>query len=172
MEEILPPQTEEGAGFELTRLRQLTVFLENRVGRLQMLMRTLEESGIAIAGICIEESADSTLVRMVCLQPDQARDVLRTASFSFGESELLAVELPKRSKHPLTKICVTLLTGEINIHYMYPLLLRPDGPALLLYVEDPTLAAQLLIKKGFTLISENDLRSLRPGPDPSGSNGN
>ena len=56
-------------------------------------------------------------------------------------------------------ICSALLAAEINIHYAYPLLLRPRGsPALALYVEDPTLAAQLLIKKGFTLIGESDLR--------------
>lgn len=171
MEEILPPQTQQGAGFELTRLRQFTIFLDNRVGRLQMLMRTLEESEIGIAAIAIEESADSALVRLICIQPDQGREVLRAENFSFGESELLAVELPSRSKQPLTAICSTLLAAEINIHYIYPLLMRPGGPAVLLYVEDPTLAAQLLIKKGFTLISEGDLRNLGREPGQNGQNG-
>src|SRR5438270_3822872 len=62
MEELLPPQTQHGAGFELTRVRQFTVFLENRVGRLQMLMRALEE-GNRVCAISIEESADAALVR-------------------------------------------------------------------------------------------------------------
>ena len=51
-----------------------------------------------------------------------------------------------------------LLAAEINIHYAYPLLLWPRGPALVLYVEDRTLAARLLLKKGFNLIGESDLR--------------
>jgi hypothetical protein len=85
--------------------------------------------------------------------------VLREAGFSFGESELLAVELPRRTHQPLLAICSALLTAEINIHYAYPLLLRPHAqPAIALYVEDPTLAAQILIRKGFTLIAENDLK--------------
>ena len=42
MEEVLPPQTMEGAGFEPARVRQFTVFLENKVGRLQNLVRALE----------------------------------------------------------------------------------------------------------------------------------
>ena len=159
MEEILPPQTMGGAGFELTRVRQFTIFLDNRVGRLGTLFRTLEEEESKIVALAIEESADSALVRLICSAPDHSRDVLRAAGFSFGESELLAVELPRRTKQPLLAICSALLTAEINIHYAYPLLLRPHGqPALALYVEDPTLAAQILIRKGFTLIGESDLQ--------------
>jgi hypothetical protein len=158
MEEVLPPQTENGAGFELTRIRQFTVFLENRVGRLQNLLRSFEESAGRICGLSIEESADSALIRVICSEPDHGRDALQSGGFSFSESELLAVELPRRTKHPLIAICTALLAAEINIHYCYPLLHRPHGPALALYVEDPTLAAQLLIRKGFTLIGESDLR--------------
>lgn len=158
MEEVLPPQTESGAGFELTRIRQFTVFLENRVGRLQGLLRAFEESAGKICALSIEESADSALVRIICSEPELGREALRQSGFSFSESELLVVDLPKRTKQPLMSICSALLAAEINIHYAYPLLQRPHGPALALYVEDPTLAAQLLIRKGFTLIGESDLR--------------
>src|ERR1700761_7260518 len=148
MEEVLPPQTQHGAGFELTRVRQFTVFLENRVGRLTMLMRSLEE-GDRVSALSIEESADAALVRVICADPEGGRDALRQAGFSFSESEVLAVELPSplRSKTPLIAICSALLAAEINIHYVYPLLVRPEGPAVVLYVDDPTLAAQLLIRK-------------------------
>ena len=158
MEEILPPLTQSGAGFELTRVRQFTIFLDNRVGRLGMLVRALEEGEARIMALSIENSADSALVRLICSEPDLSRDLLQKEGFAFGESELLAVELPKRSAQPVVSICSALLAAEINIHYAYPLLVRPKGPALALYVEDPTLAAQLLIKKGFTLIGESDLK--------------
>ena len=158
MEEILPPQTQSGAGFELTRIRQFTVFLENRVGRLQGLLRAFEESAGKICGLSIEESADSALVRIICSEPDLGREALRGGGFSVSESELLAVEMPKRTRQPLMAVCAALLAAEINIHYAYPLLQRPHGPAMALYVEDPTLAAQLLIRKGFTLLGESDLR--------------
>jgi len=157
MEEVLPPQTQHGAGFELTRVRQFTVFLENRVGRLQMLVRALEESAGRIVALSIEESADSALVRLICSHPGLGRDTLHKEGFSFSESEVLAVELPRGTRQPLIAICAALLAAEINIHYSYPLLVRPRGPALALYVDDPTLAAQLLIRKGFTLIGESDL---------------
>jgi len=159
MSETLPPQTEHGAGFEPTRVRQFTIFLENRVGRLMLLVRALEENVGTIVALSIEESADSALVRLICADPEAGRHTLRHEGFSFSESEVLAVELP-RKKHPLETTCSALLAAELNIHYAYPLLVCPNGPALALYVDDPTLAAQLLIRKGFRLLGESDLKKL------------
>jgi hypothetical protein len=158
MEEVLPPQTQEGAGFEPTRVRQFTVFMENRVGRLQSLVRAYEETNARIVALSIQNSADTALVRLICSDPDGAKEVLNKEGFSFTEQDLLVVELPKRAKHPMIMICTALLAAEINIHYAYPLLISPGGPALALYVDDPTLAAQLFIRKGFNLIGESDLR--------------
>src|SRR5437773_727635 len=135
MEEVLPPQTEHGAGFEPTRVRQFTIFLENKVGRLQFLVRALEEAVDKIVALSIEESADSALVRLICSDPDLGRESLRHKGFSFSESELLAVELPRRTRQPILSICAALLAAEINIHYAYPLLSPPRGPALVMYVD-------------------------------------
>jgi hypothetical protein len=158
MEQILPPQTQNGAGFEIPRIRQFTVFLDNRVGRLQALVRAFEDTGIRIVALSIEESGDSALARLVCSDADLSREALTKGAFCFSESELLGVELPKRSGQPLIEICAALLSAEINIHYCHPLLHPPQGPTLILYVDDPTLAAQILIRKGFKLIGETDLK--------------
>jgi hypothetical protein len=158
MEEVLPPLTQEGAGFERTRVPQFTIFLENRVGRLNSLVRLLEQYVGVINALSIEESADSALVRVICSNPDGGRAALKEAGFSFSETDVLAVELPRGSQKPLSSICTALLSAEINIHYVYPMLIRPRGPALALYVDDPTLAAQILIRKGFVLIGESDLK--------------
>ena len=158
MEEVLPPQTMSGAGFEPTRIRQFTIFLENKVGRLQQLVRVFEEQAAKIVALSIEESGDAALVRIICADPELGKEVLSRNGFPFGETDLLAVELPKKTHQPLIAICSALLSAEINIHYAYPLLLRPHGPTLALYVDEPTLAAQIMIRKGFKLIGESDLR--------------
>lgn len=159
MEQVLPPQTQRGAGFEPARVRQFTVFLENRVGRLQTLLNTLESPQHSIRALFLEESGESTLVRLICADSDLARRTLRDAAFPFGELDLIAVQPPKKNPQPLSSICSVLLSAEINIHYLYPFLFGPHGPALALYVDDPVLAGQLLIKKGFTLLAETDLKS-------------
>ncbi len=157
MEQVLPPQTLQGARFEPPVVRQFTVFLENKVGRLGMLLRSLEEGSGRIVALSLEESGDSALVRLICAHSEFGRELLRTAGFTFTESELLAVVLPKRSRQPLMAICSALLAAEINIHYAYPLLLRKRGPAMALFIDDTVLGSQLLIKKSFTLLAESDL---------------
>lgn len=158
-ETVLPPQTQFGAGFEPTRVRQFTVFLENRVGRLQQLVRTFEQNDARIVAISIEESAEATLVRMICSKPDLGIVLLKEHGFAFAESDVLAVRLPPQSTQPLIAICTALLTAEINIHYAYPLLVCPQGPTLALYVDEPTLASQILLRKGFDLVGESDLKT-------------
>jgi hypothetical protein len=160
MEEVLPPETAEASGFEPTQVPQFTIFLENRVGRLQTLMRTLESGSGRVVAISVEESSDCALVRLICSDPDESRLALDAAGFCFSQSEVLAVELPYQTRQPLMTICAALLAAEINIHYAYPLLIRRRAPAIALSTEDPTLAAQLLIKKGFNLIGESDLSKL------------
>src|SRR3954465_15441594 len=108
MEEILPPQTQDGAGFERTRVPQFTIFLENRVGRLNALVRLLEEDVGVINALSIEESADSALVRVISCCPSDARRALKDAGFAFGETDVLAVELPKNHSKPLVAVCAAL----------------------------------------------------------------
>jgi hypothetical protein len=158
MSDLLPPAIESGSGFELTSIRQFTVFMENKVGRLQQLVRAHEQKGGRIVSLVVQNSADTALVRIICADPDLGRQSLAAEKFSFTEQDVLAVELPRQARQPLMSVCSTLLTAEINIHYMYPLLVRPAGPVVVLYVDDPVLASQLLIKKGLRLIGESDLK--------------
>lgn len=157
MQDLLPPDTASGAGFEVTRVRQFTVFLENRVGRLVALLRALEEGEQTLHALAIEESADAALVRVIISDPDAGKPFLKQRGFSLSVTEVLCVELPKMSRSPLQLLCTSLLAAELNLHYTYPMIQGPGGPAIVLYVDDATLAAQLMIKKGFRIISEGDL---------------
>src|ERR1700722_8741404 len=138
MEETVLPQTQEGAGFEPAVVRQFTVFLENRVGRLQSLMRALEGAKARIVALSVEESTDSALVRVICSNSDLGRWTLKESKFSFTESELLAVELPGRTSEPISSLCAALLAAEINIHYAYQFLGVPRGPGQGMYLEEQT----------------------------------
>jgi hypothetical protein len=167
MEETVLPGTESGSGFEPVTVRQFTVFLENRVGRLSLLVRALEEI-TPIVGLAIEEAADAALARVICVSADAGKEVLRSHGFSFGEVQVLIVSLPKRTE-PLMAICTVLLSAEINIHYVYPLLICPNGPALVIYCDDSILASQILMRKGYRIIGESDFKDPR---HEAGGNGN
>lgn len=158
MEELLPPPAGAAGGYERTTLRQFNVFLENRVGRLSLLLHALEDGGQSVNAISIEQSADAALVRVICADPVVGRRCLLDAGFSFSESDIIAVMMPKEMEFPLIAICRALLAAEINIHYAYPMLKCVRGSAIVLYVDDRTLAAQILLRKGFTILGETDLK--------------
>ena len=161
MEEVLPPGTGSGARFEPTRVRQVTVFLDNRVGRLQTLIRTCEQSGGRILSLAIENATDVALVRLICSDVELTCRTLENEGFSFAEQDMLIVQLPK-SAHPLQAICAALLAAEISVQYAYPLMTGKGTPAIVLYVDDLVLASQIMIKKGFTIIGESDLADCLP----------
>src|SRR5579862_6927489 len=99
MEEVVLPSTESGSGFEPMTVRQFTVFLENRVGRLTLLVRALEES-TSVVGLTVEESADAALARVICANADAAREELRSHGFGFGEVDVVIVALPRSNAQP------------------------------------------------------------------------
>lgn len=157
MEGILPPLTEHGSGYEKASVRQFTIFLENRVGKMAFLLSRFEEHELRINAFSVEESTDISLMRMIASDPDAARNCLRTHGFSFSETDVLAVEVPDTSV-PLIHVAQALLAAEINIHYAYPLLRSHAEPAIALYVDDITLAQRILIRKRFRILGESDLR--------------
>jgi hypothetical protein len=157
MEQVLPPDTANGAGFELTRVRQFTVFLENRVGRLMALLRALEEAEQHLYALAIEESADAALVRLIVSNPDRAKPFLKSKGFSLSVTEVLCVDLPRNMRNPLQAVCQCLLSAELNLHYTYPMIHGPSGPAVVIYADDATFAARQLVKRRFRILSEGDL---------------
>lgn len=122
------------------------------------LLRALEESEATVSAIAVEESADAALVRLITSDPDSAKAFLKQEGFSLSVTEVLIVVLPEKAGNPLQAICSALLAAELSLHYAYPLMKSPHGPALVIYADDQTLAARLLIKKGFQLIAESDLK--------------
>ena len=162
MEQVLPPNTASGAGFEATRVRQFTVFLENRVGRLMALLRALEEDQQYLHALSIEEAADAALVRIIVSDPERAKPSLKKRGFSLSVTEVLCVELPS-GQNPLNVVCQALLTAELNMHYTYPMLKGINGPAVVVYVDDTTFASQLMLRKNFRMLSEGDLSQKTTG---------
>ena len=138
-------------------LRQFCVFLENRVGRLNELMKHLESPDLKVLGLGIVDSVDFAMVRLILSNTDRAREKLELSGFLFSESDVVGVELPDDDM-PLSAICTTLVKAEMNIHHAYPLLYRHRGRGTVaLYVDDVDHAIKLLREAGYRVITESDL---------------
>jgi hypothetical protein len=152
-----------GTGFATMRgrnypaIRQFTVFLENRVGRLLEVIRRFEGSKVRIVALSITDSAECAFVRFLLSHPEQGREILERAGLALIESDLIGVELPAGDQ-ALLQICTALLQAEVNIIQAYPILVRPHGrPAVALMVDNIEMGQETLAEKGFTMISEADL---------------
>lgn len=99
-------------------IKQLSVFLEDRSGRLTDLTQILAEHEINIAALSLAETADYGIVRMVVGKPDIAEKFLRQAGFSVRLTDVVCVNMPDRpgALHEVLKI---LADNAINVDYMY-----------------------------------------------------
>lgn len=154
------PATKRGESWPC--LRQFSVFIENRVGRLHDLLRYFEGHRVRIVALSIANSVDCAIVRLIVNDTDRGRELLSLNNFSFSESDLVGVELPD-SHQPFVDICLALLQAEINIHYTYPLLYhKSERGAIALYVENVDMACGILRERGHLLITEGDLLQSDP----------
>ena len=144
-------------GYEAPSVTQFSIFLDNKVGKLLEILRCLDApEGCTICSLSVIESSDHAVVRLITDNASCARLVLRNNRFSFSELEVLVVRFD--NGHGLSSMCSDLLGAELNIHFMYPMLLHDEGGAIALAVDDPTFAGQVLRRKSYALLGEMDLR--------------
>ena len=139
-------------------LRQFCVFLENRIGALQQLLRHVEKHDLRVVALSMVDTVDFAVPRIMLDDADRAREIFELGGFTFLENDVIGVVLPD-DPQPYLKICLALLSAEMNIHYTYPLNFRWNGRGVIaLQVEDVESATRVLEERGFDVVSESDLR--------------
>lgn len=137
-------------------VKQFSVFAENRLGRLYDLTTLLKNANVHVVGITVLDTTDSAIVRFVVDDPDKARELMVNNDFPYVECDILAIEIVDESQ--LNGVLAALFEAEINIHYVYSFIKRPDGrSALAINAEDEDIAAQALSKRGHRILSQRDI---------------
>ena len=155
MSQMAPLQTTES--YAPPSVRQFSVFLDNRVGKLLELVELFDNAvTVHLCGFSVMESSDYAVVRIIPNNADAARSLLREHNLAFSEVDLLIVELSHGQS--LSSMCLYLLGAELSIRFAYPLMLRPNGtPTIALAVDDHVLAGTILRQKRFNLLGEAEL---------------
>lgn len=154
-----PLETMEAHDFPT--VRQLSVFVENRVGQLLRLTKLFDASDTRILAISVLHGVDCAICRMILDDPDRGAQVLSEAGFAVSASELVVVSLPP-GKRALLETWAALLGAEINIHYTYPLLIHPMGSAAIaLATDNVENAIRTLRDHDFLILGETDLMQER-----------
>jgi hypothetical protein len=135
---------------------QFSIHANNKVGRLNEIVGLLSVHQVHIMALSVLDTTDSSIIRIIVDYPQEAQKLLIEHQFSFVQSELVAVELSSEAQ--VKVVTSALVQAEINIHYVYPFLVRPEGRyALALSLEDNELAAETLRLHQLRIIGQEDI---------------
>ena len=135
---------------------QLSIFLTNKAGRLEEILTHLSQADVHVQAITVQESTECSVVRIIVNYPAEARRVLHCNGCNFTIVQVVAIEFDNVDQ--IRTITNSLYQAEINIHYMYAFLTRPNGRmGLVLNVEDHELASSILHTRGLTVIQQSDI---------------
>jgi hypothetical protein len=118
--------------FEDKLTKQVSVFLENKSGRLLDVCQALGVAGINIRALCIADTSDFGILRLIVNNPDGAVQDLTGQGFSVGETAVLAVQVPDQPGG-LGAVLENLRNLAINVEYMYAFFTRVEGQAVVVF---------------------------------------
>lgn len=135
-------------------IKQISVFLENKSGRLIRVAQVLGEAGINIRGLSIADTSDFGILRMIVDQPDKALTELKDKEVMATATEVIAMEVPD-TPGGLAKVLSYLEAEGINIEYLYSFIEKPTSNAIIMMrVERINDALEVLKKNNVPIVGE------------------
>ncbi len=134
------------------KVEQISIFIENKSGRLAEITQILGEAGINIRALSLADTSDFGILRLIVDNVEKAKTVLKERGFTVNKTEVVAVEVPD-SPGGLSTILQTLDAGQINVEYMYAFVERCGGNAVIIFRFDETDKAISVLKaKNFSIL--------------------
>lgn len=138
-------------------IRQLSVFLENKKGTLHEISDVLANAGVDLRSMCIADTSDYGIVRIIADNPDKAKEVLGEAGHISNIREVTAFAVPD-VPGGLAKVLSILEQNNVDIEYMYALVTRIAGKAYaVMRTNDDSKTEKILTENGIELLDEADI---------------
>ena len=142
------------------KVSQLSVFIENKSGRLADVAHALADAAINIRALSIADTIDYGLLRLIVNEPVAAKNALSSAGFTVTLTEVVAIEVPDRPGG-LAGIIDILAEAGINIEYMYAFVGTSGENAIVIFrIERLDEAILILQQKGVRIMTGDELHSL------------
>jgi hypothetical protein len=142
------------------KITQISIFLENRKGRLHEVCSLLGAGGINIRALTIAETESFGVLRIVVNKPEQAIKLLRDNSFVANITDVVAVEVPDKPGG-LAEVLQVLSTNDVNVEYMYGFLEKSGNNAILVFrFEDTTYAQKILTANNINIVTSQNIKGL------------
>ena len=138
-------------------IKQLSIFVENKAGRLQSIINGLSENNINIRALSIADTTDFGILRIIVDNTDKAKLVLKGMGVISKSTDVIAVYIDDRSGG-LADILNIVADAGIGIEYMYAFMHRTEGKALMvLKADDEEKAEQVLKDHNISLLKPEDI---------------
>ena len=138
---------------------QLSVFIENRQGRLKEVLQVLKDNDVNILSISLADTTDYGLLRLIVNNPERGRDVLLAAGFSSMLTEVLIIKVPHVAGS-LQKILTLIAEKNVSIEYMYGLSVETTDASIVVKTNELDIACEVLKSSNIDTMSEQEIASL------------
>jgi hypothetical protein len=139
--------------------KQLTVFIENRSGRLSDVLGVLREHKVNILSLSLADTTEFGLLRLIVDDAALGKEKLTENGFSSLLSDVSIIRIPHKSGS-LQELLKTIDTNGVNIEYMYGLSIESDEAYVVLKASDTEKIDKILANNGVTTISCEELANI------------
>ena len=144
----------------MAEIKQISLFVENRPGRMAKVAKTLSDAGVNIRALTIAEAGDFGVIRMVVDDPENGYKVLKESAFTVSMTDVLVVEM-KDTPGGLYEIVNTLGQSTVNVDYAYAFVTaKAEKAMLILRVDDIAKARKVLSEMGVKIATKEQIQAI------------
>ncbi len=136
--------------------KQLSVFIENRKGRLSEVLDVLKENGVSIISLSLADTTEFGLLRLIVNNPEQGKEQLSKAGFSSLLSDVLIIKIPHVAGS-LQSVLKKIEQEDVNIEYMYGLSIESEEAYVVLKASDAVKTSKVLEANGVETLLPDQL---------------
>ena len=138
-------------------INQISVFVENKAGRLAEITKVIGDAGLDLRAMCIADTADFGILRVIVSDPARALEVLSAAECVVSVTPVIAVKIEDKPGS-LSTVLGALADGGISVEYLYAFISRKaDDAYVILRVEDHERAEAILTENGIATAKPEEL---------------
>ena len=142
------------------QIKQLSIFVENKAGRLAEITAVLAEADVGVRAIAIADTSDFGILRLIVDHPDEAVEALKKAGMTVSLTSVIAIGIHDRPGE-FAKAMRVLADEHIAIEYMYAFISRDKGKAfVILRVDDDQRAISVLQDSGITILTAEEIHGM------------
>ncbi|MCD6574969.1 ACT domain-containing protein [Candidatus Aerophobetes bacterium] len=141
-------------------VKQISVFLENKIGRLAEITELLGQNKINIRALAIADTTEFGILRLIVDNPEKAQEVLEDRGFAAKQTDVIVVKVADKPGG-LAGILKELKKSDLNVEYLYAFVKQSGENALVVFrIENTSEAIKVLQGMGVEIISPEEIYSL------------